>query len=199
MDADQWNARYAAQELWGAEPNRFVAPLVDELRPGRALDLACGEGRNAIWLARHGWQVTAVDFASVAVDRGRARAKETATDVEWVVADVVSWPMPERAFDLVVIAYLQLPDEERRLVWARASRALAPNGTLFVVGHDTRNVTDGVGGPSDARVCYTAADVVAVVPELEIVEAGEIERPAGDGVAIDCCVRAVYTPAPVRM
>jgi SAM-dependent methyltransferase len=198
VDADQWNSRYAAEELWGVDPNRFVAPLVSELSPGRALDVACGEGRNAIWLAMHGWQVTAVDFASVAIDRGRARAAEKGLAIEWVVADVVRWPMPAGAFDLVLLCYLQLPDEERQTVWSHAAGALAPGGTLFVVGHDTRNVTDGVGGPKDPSVCYRASDVLAVVGDLEIVEAGEVERKVDEGIAIDCLVRAVR-PSPSNL
>jgi SAM-dependent methyltransferase len=195
MDRDEWDARYAAQTtVWGAEPNRFVAQECAELAPGRALDLACGEGRNAVWLARRGWQVTAVDFSRVAVDKARALAAAHGVEdaVTLVVGDVVEWVPPARAFDLVVVAYLQVPGDDRRVVWPRAAEAVAPGGTLLVVGHDSRNLRDGVGGPKDPAVLYTADDVVAHLGDLAVLRAGEVARPVeGDGVAIDCLVRAV--------
>src|SRR5690242_10217857 len=105
MKRDEWDARYAAVELvWSAGPNQFlVAELAEAgLSPGRALDVACGEGRNAIWLAAQGWQVTAADFSRVAIDKARARSDE----VDWQVADVVEWSPPAQAFDLVIVFYL---------------------------------------------------------------------------------------------
>jgi SAM-dependent methyltransferase len=194
VDAEQWNERYGAAELWGVEPNRFVPPAVATLRPGRALDLACGEGRNAIWLAQQGWDVVAVDFADIAVDRGRQRARELGVAVEWIVADLRSWVPPEGRFDFVLLCYLQLPAEQRVDVWSRAAHAVAPGGIFFLVGHDARNVTDGVGGPQDVSVCYTAADVVVAIGDLQVEEAREIERPVDEGIAIDCLVRATAAP-----
>jgi SAM-dependent methyltransferase len=189
--AADWNARYAAEELWPVEPNVYVAEVVPGLAPGRALDVACGEGRNAIWLAQQGWDVTAFDFADVAIERARTRAEQAGVDIAFTVADALDADMPRASFDLVLLCFLQLPDKERRPVWARAAQAVAPGGTLLVIGHDTRNVTDGVGGPKDAAVCYTAADITAVVsPSLEIQSAGEILRPKEGGTAVDCLVRA---------
>ena len=188
MKAVDWNAKYAARELWGVEPNRYVEPVAGSLAPGRALDLACGEGRNAIWLAERGWKVTAVDFADVAVDRGRAR--ERGADVEWVVADVLQWIPPAGAFDFVLLCYLQLPDHERRPVWRNAARALAPGGTLLVAGHDSRNIVDGVGGPKEPAVLYTASDVTRELDGLVVTRAEEVRRPVDDGTAIDCVVVA---------
>jgi 2-polyprenyl-3-methyl-5-hydroxy-6-metoxy-1,4-benzoquinol methylase len=176
--AEDWNARYAADELWPVEPNVYVAEVVPDLPGGRALDLACGEGRNAIWLAQRGWEVTAVDFASVAVDRARTRAGDAGVDIQFAVADLLSYEMQASAFDFVLLCFLQLPDHERRDVWARAADAVAPGGTLLVIGHDTRNVTEGTGGPKDASVCYTADDIVAVVGKtLRIAEAHDVLRP----------------------
>jgi SAM-dependent methyltransferase len=190
VDADRWNERYAAAELWGDAPNRFVAPMAVALTPGRALDIACGEGRNAIWLAQEGWDVTAFDFAAVAVERGRARAAELGVEVAWLVEDATQWVPPARAFDLVLLCYLQLPHDERVVVWRNAAAAVAPGGTFFLVGHDARNVRDGVGGPQDVSVCYTAGDVVRELDDLDVHEAGEIVRTVDDGDAIDCRVRA---------
>jgi len=192
---DDWDRKYAAQELlWSAEPNRFVAEELAALAPGRAVDLACGEGRNAIWLARHGWRVTAVDFSEVALGKGRAIAERHGVTVDWVRADLlddVALP-PEQ--DLVVIAYLQLPADQLATVLAAAASALAPGGTLFVVGHDLSNLTDGVGGPQSPEVLYTPDAVVAGLPGLDVVRAERVTRPVDtpDGVrhAIDTLVRA---------
>ena len=94
MDARAWDERYAATELvWSAGPNQFVESELKDLRPGRALDLAAGEGRNAIWLAEQGWEVTAVDFSLVGLDKGRAALAQRPggrdLHVEWVHADVL--------------------------------------------------------------------------------------------------------------
>lgn len=166
MDADAWDERYAASELvWSAEPNRFVAEALADLPPGRAVDLAAGEGRNAIWLARRGWQVTAVDFSPVALDKGRRLAR--GTEVTWVCADATAW-QPEAAVDLVVLAYLQLPADERRAAVRGAMSMLAPGGTFFLVAHDSTNLTAGTGGPQDASVLMTAEDVLADLAGLDV-------------------------------
>ena len=164
MDAQAWDERYAAARQWSVTPNTFVAERLADLSPARAVDLACGEGRNAIWLAARGWQVTAIDFSSVAIERGRASAGDL-PGLTWVVGDALSAPLPES--DLVVLAYLQLPADERRAVVRRAWEALAPGGTFFLVAHDSTNLTEGTGGPQDASVLYTADDVLADLDGLD--------------------------------
>jgi SAM-dependent methyltransferase len=190
MKAAEWNAKYAARELWGVEPNRYVRPVADPLPAGRALDLACGEGRNAIWLAERGWRVTAVDFSDVAVERGKGWAAERGVAVDWLVADLVTWVPPVAAFDFVLLCYLQLPDDERRVVWHNAARALAPGGTLLLAGHHSRNLVDGIGGPKEPAVLYTETDVTRELAGLTITRADEVLRPVDDGTAIDCVVVA---------
>lgn len=197
-DSSAWDARYASRELvWGGEPNRWVVRETAGLPPGRALDLAAGEGRNALWLASEGWQATAVDFSGVALDRGRSlaagRPAEEADRLSWVQADVCAYRPAPGAFDLVVIAYLHLPAVRRRAVHRRAAEALAPGGTLLVVGHDTTNLTGGVGGPQDPAILFTPADVLDDLTGsgLETVRAERVHRPVGDSgaYAIDALVR----------
>jgi SAM-dependent methyltransferase len=186
---EDWNARYAEQELvWSAGPNRFLVSEAADLVPGRALDLACGEGRNAIWLAERGWDVTAVDFADVAVEKGRRRN----ADVDFRVADVLEFDPGEGAYDLVIVFYLQLPWAELERVLRRAAAAVAPGGTFLLVGHDLRNLTEGRGGPKDAAVLYRAEDVPAALPGLEVVRAEPVDR---DG-AVDALVRATRPREP---
>ncbi len=159
MKAGDWNRKYEERPLlWGEEPNRLVAAETADLPPGRALDLACGEGRNAVWLAERGWTVTAIDFADVAIERGRRRAVHRGVQVEFRVDDVLGAPVPAAAYDLVLIAYLQLPAHERRAVLERAAGATAAGGTLLLVAHDLRNLEEGHGGPSRADVLWTAAE-----------------------------------------
>jgi SAM-dependent methyltransferase len=196
---EDWNARYAQKELvWSAEPNRLFAAEVAALAPGRALDLACGEGRNAVWLAEHGWRVTGVDFSDVALAKAAELAAARGVDVDWVVADVLEHAPERRAFDLVAMLYLQLPRDELRHAVRSAVDAVAPGGTLVVLAHDSTNLTAGHGGPKDAAVLYTAEDVVQELDGLVVERAEAVERtvplPEGEAVAIDAFVRA-HRPA----
>ncbi|GAA4377855.1 class I SAM-dependent methyltransferase [Nocardioides caricicola] len=191
MDASAWDARYAASDLvWSAEPNRFVESELADLAPGRALDLAAGEGRNAIWLARRGWDVTAVDYSQVGLDKGRALAGDTA--VRWVCADATAWD-EAAAYDLTVMAYLQVPAADRRAAVRAGFDSLRPGGTLLVVGHDSQNLVEGVGGPQDPGVLYTAQDLLDDLAgqRFETVRAERVERPTDEGVALDVLLRVV--------
>ncbi|WP_200885681.1 SAM-dependent methyltransferase [Mycobacterium kyorinense] len=127
MDAETWDARYGEGELlWGVEPNTFVAAEMADAMPGRALDLACGEGRNAIWLASCGWRVTGIDFSAVGLQRAAQLASRAgvADRVSFQVVDVVTDPLPPGPFDAVIVAYLHLTEEARRLCYARRPRRL---------------------------------------------------------------------------
>lgn len=195
MDRHFWDERYAVDELvWTAEPNRFLVAEVEALPPGRALDLACGEGRNAVWLAERDWQVTGVDFSKVGLDKARRLAEARGVSVQWELADVAQYAPSPESFDLVIVMYLHLPEEPRRVALRRAATAVAPAGTLLVVGHDSTNPSDGWGGPRDASVLYGPEDVVADLEELETVKAERIRRPVqtddGEKIAIDVLVRA---------
>ncbi|HLM64809.1 MAG TPA: class I SAM-dependent methyltransferase [Acidimicrobiales bacterium] len=201
MRAEDWDRRYAAVELvWSAGPNRLVADQTADLPPGRALDLACGEGRNALWLAGRGWRVVAADFSAVALGKGRrlAGAAPRGDAVTWVEADVTTWD-PPGPFDLVVIAYLQLDADELAAALGPVLPAVAPGGTVLVVGHDRRNIAEGVGGPQDPTVLLDPATVTALLPGLVIERAETVERPVdgADRPALDTLVRAhrPVTPA----
>lgn len=192
---EDWNARYAGKELvWTAEPNRLFAAEVEALEPGRALDLACGEGRNAVWLAEKGWRVTAVDFSDVALAKAERLAASRGVEIEWVLADVLDYEPERRAFDLVALLYLQLPHDELVQAVRSAADAVAPGGTLLVIGHDTTNLTEGHGGPKDASVLFSPEDVVSHVGDLLVERAERVRRSVGvddgEATAIDAFVRA---------
>ena len=199
MDRHQWDERYSGTDFeWTTRPNQFVAAELAGLPPGWALDLAAGEGRNTVWLAERGWRVTAVDFSRVGLEKGRKLSAARGVDeaqVEWIVADLRDYE-PERDFyDLVLIAYLQVIAEVRATVLARAATALVPGGTVFVVGHDLINLTEGTGGPQDPDVLYTPEAIRAELPGLRVVRAERVhrtvERDGGPATAIDTLVRAI--------
>ena len=191
MDAEGWNRRYAASPgMWGAEPNVFLADAASGLKPGRALDLACGDGRNTLWLAASGWTVTAVDFSSVAIDRARDAARRAGAEVDLQVQDVTEWVPAEAAYDLVALVYLQLPHERLRDVVRHACRAVAPGGTLFMVGHHLDNLEHGVGGPQTAEVLYTEGDL-ADWCDLEVLSARKAERAVETEVGLAVALDAV--------
>ena len=174
--------------VWSAGPNQFVEQALADLPPGRALDLACGEGRNARWLAERGWQVTALDWSTVGVEKGR----QVSAAVDWQVGDALTAPLPAE-LDLVVIAYFQVVASDRRTAVRRAFEALGPGGTLFVVAHDSTNLTEGVGGPQDPDVLYTAEDVLDDLADapLEVVRAERVARTVDAGTAWDALVHVV--------
>ncbi|MBL1072989.1 class I SAM-dependent methyltransferase [Nocardia sp. 2] len=222
MDAAEWDEHYARTELvWGAPPNDTVVeqvfglerklPLggfgVGEERPElpRALDLGCGEGRNALWLATHGWQVTAVDFAQTGIDKGRTVASRLSRSVRgrihWQCADVTALDAAgiTGPFELILLAHVHLPAQQRRALLLRAAEMLSPEGTLVVLGNDPLNTAEGYGGEQDPALTFTPDDIVAdlgpALDELSIRTAGRVQRPTEDRDAIDALVVA-YKPAP---
>ncbi len=196
MDADRWNERYSATDLmWSAGPNQFVERWCADLAPGRAIDLAAGEGRNALWLAERGWDVTAVDYSSVAVDRMRQIAERRGVELTAEVADLTEYVPTPGGYDLVMIAYLHLGDTDLVPILGRAGAAVAPGGQFFLVGHDRRNLDEGWGGPSRLEVLTSPDQVVAALPdELTIERAEVVERRVdtadGEKIALDTLVIA---------
>lgn len=179
FDDAHWDERYREAELlWSAAPNLFVADRLADVPAGRALDLAAGEGRNAIWLAKEGWTVTAVDFSAVAVERGRNLAERREIRLVWVEDDVTRWDPDGELFDLVLIAYLHLGPEVVESLVQQSWSWLAPGGRLFLVGHAKQNLEEGYGGPPDLERLWDPDELVALVPgEPSVVEAEVVERP----------------------
>jgi RNA polymerase sigma-70 factor, ECF subfamily len=176
-----WDRRHEAREpIESVDPDPLLVREVSGLRPGRALDLACGDGRNAVWLARRGWRVEAVDFSSVALERARVRAESAGVSVEWARHDLLGWTPPSHAYDLVTLIYLHVGPDERRNVLRGAAAAVAPGGRLLVVGHHRRNLDEGTGGPRDPRVLYEPDELAADVPGL-VVERAETIVGGSDG------------------
>jgi SAM-dependent methyltransferase len=195
MDRNNWNERYRTSELvWTAQPNQFLVTELAGLAPGRALDLAAGEGRNAVWLAEHGWEATAADYSEVAIAKAEELAASRGVALETVVADATETLPGEPVFDLVVVAYLQLPEPDRSAALRNAAGAVTPGGTLLVIAHDESNLEYGYGGPQDPAVLTGPVAVAAALEGFDIEKAERVEREVetADGlrVAIDHVVRA---------
>ena len=197
MDAATWDDRYRDRELvWGAGPNALVAAETADLPPGRMLDLAGGEGRNAIHLAEHGWEAEVVEFSEVALAKARELAASRGVTIATTPADVTAAPDLAPA-DLVLICYLQVPAAPYAAAVAHAATLVAPGGTLLVVVHDRENLERGVGGPPDPAMLPTVADTLAALDGsgLDVVRAEQVLRrvgtPDGPRDAVDHVVRAV--------
>jgi SAM-dependent methyltransferase len=204
MDRDQWNERYTERAVWSGEPNSALvenAPAVPH--PGaRALDLGCGEGADALWLAGRGWHVTGVDWAGVALDRARAvaaRAGSGATFVEGDITDAgwLAGLSPSGAFDLVTLAFLHPEPEDRARFYSPLPGLVALGGHVLVIAHDPEHGSRGLPGPPAHRL-LAVSDIVAALalPDgFEVITARTTRRlgePEADGsravVAVDAVV-----------
>ena len=175
----RWNDRHRGGTIESREPNAILVDVVGESTAGSALDVACGDGVNAVWLASRGWRVTAVDWSDAGLAKARAMARDTGVTIDWVEADLLEWS-PSDTFDLVTVLYLHLPPDERRSAYLAAAAAVAPGGRLLVVGHDRSNLTDGAGGPQDPDLLFTAGELAtslaATYPDFTIERADAVPR-----------------------
>ncbi len=175
-----WDARYGESDrLWSGEPNPQLVAEIAEVEAGTAVDIGCGEGADAIWLARRGWRVTGADISSVALERARAHGDQAGVEVEWVQTDLLAWQAPADGFDLVNVQFFQLAEPERTVALRRFAAAVAPGGLLLVVAHHPVHAETGVPGPPADRL-YTPEDVTALfaAPEWETVTAETRTRTA---------------------
>jgi len=162
FDAAFWDRMYRHRDAaWDGEPNAFLAQETTDLLPGAALDLGCGEGADAVWLANRGWHVTAVDLSSVALDRGREA--DAAQAVSWLHADMLVWQPPADAYDLVSLHYVHVPPAERAGLFGRLARAVRPGGTLLVVAHHPSDLETTVGRPPIPDLYFTSEEVAAAL------------------------------------
>jgi SAM-dependent methyltransferase len=136
--AAEWDARYSERNraMWSGRPNGRLVAEVADLTPGRALDVGCGEGADAIWLARRGWTVTAIDISDVAVCRAREAAERAGAEVEWVCGDALLTPFPASSFDLVSMHYPALPKAAGEAAVRSLLDTVRPRGLLLAVYHD---------------------------------------------------------------
>jgi 2-polyprenyl-3-methyl-5-hydroxy-6-metoxy-1,4-benzoquinol methylase len=183
---DMWNDRYRESEtVFGHEANQFLVEVAADLEPGTALDLGCGQGRNALWLAELGFTVTGLDLSPVAIEQARANAAELAIDATFESVDLLTWDPHGQEWDLVLLAYIHLPEDLRQAVHSVAERAVAPGGRVVVIAHHLDNLTGGVGGPSRPDWLFTQEQLADDFSALDIVRNEGVVRRTEHGDALD--------------
>lgn len=204
FDEAFWNERYGNQgNIWSGKPNPQLVAEVSSLPPGTALDVGCGEGADAIWLAKRGWRVVAVDISSVALARAAGHAAGLGPDgpIEWEHHDLLSWAPPAGSFDLVSAQFMQLPRTDREPLFDRLAAAVARGGTLLVVGHAPSDIDSGAHRPRRADVFYTAEEAASALDPVlwdVLLTESRARGSAGDGgrpaTVHDEVMRAVRLP-----
>lgn len=193
-----WNERYQShghKHYWSGEANPVLVAEVTDLTPGTVFDAGAGEGGDALWLAARGWKVTAADISNVALERGRELARQRGLDITWLHADLAVTPI-QGMYDLVTSHYMHMPRAAREPVYRNLAAAVAPGGTLLIVGHDPSDLQTTMQRPNLAEFGWTAGDLAASLGEgwmIEIAEARPREAldPEGRKVTIhDAVLRA---------
>ena len=186
-DAEQhWSGRYAAageDYLFGTAPNKFLSRQAALLAPGmRALSVADGEGRNSVWLAEEGLEVTALELSPVALHKARRLATSRHVSVEFVQADLMKWAWPEVCYDVIAAIFIQFAaPAERSSLFEHFKRALKPGGLLLLHGYTPKQLEYRTGGPSSLENLYTAAMLREAFADLEILEVREYEDQLEEG------------------
>ena len=203
----KWNERYTKKDLiWSAAPNHVFVREVEDLKPGKALDVACGEGRNALWLVEQDWDVTGIDFSDVAIVKAEQIAAKRSVNVNWIAANVSTMQLPQHEYDLAAVLYLHTPPEERERWMANVTNSIKPGGSFIYIAHDTSNLEHGVGGPQDLALLPSLEEITGALTGFEIQRAEVVYRPVEndpghgqdlEGVALDSIIRAVKnSPGP---
>jgi SAM-dependent methyltransferase len=168
FDEAFWNERYrSADALWSGNPNLYLVSEVSELSPGTALDVGCGEGADALWLAGRGWRVTGVDLSSVALERAARHAAaaglQIAARIDWAQADLISWDPGAARYDLVSSQYVHLPPGPREALFRNLAGAVAPGGTLLIVGHHPSDLQTAMPRPQMPELFFTGEDIAPLL------------------------------------
>ena len=183
-ELERWNKRFSAPEyIFGTAPNEFLASQEARLRPGqRALCVADGEGRNSVWLAERGLEVTAFDLSPTGVEKARHLAAARGVSVAYEVSDVYGWRWPQDAFDVVAAIFVQFADPAMRaFMFERIVRSLRRGGLLILQGYTPRQLEYRTGGPPHAENMYTPELLRSAFASLEILELNEYEKVMAEG------------------
>jgi len=190
-----WDERYAVAEfVYGKEPNTFLAEHYLKLPKGKVLSLAEGEGRNAVFLAAHGYEVTAVDASLVGLDKGRQLAHELGVHVEWIHADLNDFDLGLHQWDGIVSIFCPLPSSIRQKLYQKLPQALKPGGVFLLEAYTPDQVGRGTGGGNSLDVMQTVISLIAELPGLTFNHLQELEREVIEGIyhtGNGCVVQAI--------
>jgi SAM-dependent methyltransferase len=183
MEAEFWDQRYKASEfVYGIEPNAFLAGILQGEPPGRLLLPAEGEGRNALYAARHGWQVDAVDYSAIGRDKALALARQAGVNIDYHLADLVAWQPSPETYDLVGLIYLHLPSALRCGVHRRLVSGLKTGGILVLEAFSQTQLGNSSGGPQDPDMLYTIEALREDFAEMGIRSLAETTITLDEGV-----------------
>ncbi len=169
-----WDNTWAEIGATGSGADEILAEQIGHLTPGRALEVGCGMGENAVWLAKKGWQVTAVDYSTVAIEKGMQLAAEQDVSVDFVLDDASKY-QPMGSFDLITSFYIQLFPAQRAGMLANLTKGLAPGGTFLFVSHDKSGSPSG-WSEEDLLSLTNPEEIVTELPDLQIVHALVLEN-----------------------
>ncbi|WP_370971029.1 cyclopropane-fatty-acyl-phospholipid synthase family protein [Amycolatopsis sp. cg9] len=185
-----WEEMYQRDEhrIWSGNVNANLSSEVVGLKPGHALDLGCGEGGDAIWLAKAGWTVDGADISTVALARAEEAAEEAGVTVRWLHRDILKW-RPEEQYDLISAQYMHLPPALRRDVFTAAAAAIKPGGSLLVVGHSPKAMREFDGQKPPEELYFEPEEITTFLgdPWQWVVETCETR---GEGHHTDAVYRA---------
>lgn len=197
FDEAFWNARYGEKKrIWSGRPNPQLVAEAGSLAPGSALDVGCGEGADALWLANRGWEVTGVDISTVALARAAEHEQEQRAGldadirpVRWEQRDLTGWEPPAESFDLVTAQYMHLPTRQREPLFRKLARAVVRGGTLLIVGHHPSDLHGEAPRPDLPDLYFTAEDIAELIGdgwEHQVIEARprEASGPEGETLAV---------------
>lgn len=177
-----WNERYSRPGFaYGTEPNDFLREYAPLIPKGRVLALADGEGRNGVFVATLGHQVTSVDLSAVGLAKARRLAASRGVTIETVVADLADFVIAPSSWEGVVSIFCHLPPTLRRRVHAAVVEGLVPGGVLLLEAYTPRQLAFGTGGPSRAELMPTLAQLREELAGLEFVRGEELERDVREG------------------
>jgi SAM-dependent methyltransferase len=183
QDPLRWDRRYAAETYaFGTEPNDFLVEVAPLIPAGRVLCLAEGEGRNAVWLAGQGHEVTAVDASTVGIAKAQALARARGVEIVTVAADLSDYTIEPGFWAGIVAIFAHLPPALRRAVHRGAAAGLVPGGVFVLEAFAPAQMAYGTGGPSQLELLYQLGDLRDDLASLEIVIGRELEREILEGV-----------------
>ncbi len=180
----QWDERFAGDDYWfGTAPNAFLAAQAHRLKPGqRALAIADGEGRNGVWLARQGLEVSSVDLSPKGVAKARRLAEREGVTLDIICADLERWDWGPPRFDVVVGIFFQFAGPRLRdVLFHQMEDVLLPGGLLFIEGYRPEQLAYGTGGPPRIENLYTAEMLRAAFARMEILYLGEYDAEIHEG------------------
>jgi 2-polyprenyl-3-methyl-5-hydroxy-6-metoxy-1,4-benzoquinol methylase len=183
MSKEFWDNRFSKKEfVFGTEPNQFFREQINKLKPGKILFAAEGEGRNAVYAAKLGWDVDAVDFSSSAKTKALMLAKKNKVNINYVVQDLVDYNFKYNFYDCVVMIFLHLDDELRNIVHPNIKKSLRKNGKLIIEVFNKEQINNSSGGPKNLDLLYDDNVLLASFEELyvELIENKTIELDEGN-------------------